>query len=291
MLIRAGFEITVQTDAGAPMLCALSPCPEIIAPVLGDGEVHTRPERPRGTYIDHFGNKVTRVGAPAGQLTLMSDFVVRDDGQPDVVVPDARQHVIAELPNDVLRFLVPSRFCESDLLSSEAWDRFGHVEGGWARVQAVCDFVHGHIAFGYDHGRPTKTALDALREGNGVCRDFAHLSIALCRALNIPARYASGYLGDIGVAPVPDPMDFCAWFEVYLGGRWYTFDSRHNTPRIGRILMVRGLDAADVPMITSYGQHRLEKFEVWCLELPETQSLSDLTLRTAGGALPDSAAA
>lgn len=291
MLIRAGFEITVQTDAGAPMLCALSPRPDIAPPALGDGQVRTRPATPLRTFVDDFGNRITRLDAPAGALTLVSDFVVHDDGQPDVVVPDARQHVISELPNDVLRFLVASRFCESDLLSDEAWSRFGDIEGGWARVQAVCDFVHDHIAFGYAHGRPTKTALDGFREGNGVCRDFAHLSIALCRALNIPARYVSGYLGDIGIPPAPDPMDFCAWFEVYLGGRWYTFDARHNTPRIGRIPMVRGLDAADVSMITSYGEHRLEKFEVWCLELPATQSLSNLTLRTEGDPPPDSAAA
>ncbi|MER2510507.1 transglutaminase family protein [Amaricoccus sp.] len=280
MLIRAGFEISVQIDAKVPMLCALSPRPDIITPVLGDGAVHTPSGALIDSYIDSFGNKVTRVDAPAGMMTLVSDFVVRDLGNPDVVVPDARQHPIAELPDDVLRFLVASRFCESDLLSGEAWSRFGHIEGGWARAQAICDFVHGHITFGYGYGRPTKSALDAFREGNGVCRDFAHLSIALCRAMNIPARYASGYLGDIGIAPLPDPMDFCAWFEVYLGDRWYTFDARYNTPRIGRVLMVRGLDAADVSMITTYGRHRLRKFEVWCAELPATQKLSEINLRT-----------
>ncbi len=291
MLIRAGFEITVQIDAEVPMLCALSPRPDLISPVLGDGNVHTPANGFLDTYIDNFGNQVTRLDAQPGLLTLVSDFVARDNGQPDPVVPDAAQHPIAELPDDVLRFLVASRFCESDLLSDEAWSRFGHIEGGWARVQAVCDFVHNHITFGYGYGRPTKTALDAFRERNGVCRDFAHLSIALCRALNIPARYASGYLGDIGVPYNPDPMDFCAWFEVYLGGRWYTFDARYNTPRIGRILMVRGLDAADVSMITTYGQHRIEKFEVWCVELPETQKLSEITLRTPQVLLQSFAAA
>lgn len=275
MLIRAGFEITLTCGKDVPLLCALSPYPGLVSPVLGDGAVHSRPRLPLATYADAFGNRITRVTAPGGRLVLTSDFVVQHSGETDPVVPGAQQHPIEELPPEVLRYLVASRYCELDLLGAEAWARFGPIEGGWARVQAVCDFVHRHITFGYQHGRPTKTALDAFREGNGVCRDFAQLSIALCRALNIPARYASGYLGDIGV-PYGGPMDFCAWFEVWLGGRWYTFDARYNIPRIGRIVMVRGLDAADVSMITSYGAHRIERFEVWCDEVPSHLGIDDL---------------
>ncbi len=268
MFIRAGFEISVSCPTETALLCALSPRPEI-RPVLGDAAVRSRPWSPTQTYIDSFGNRVTRVTNTGGLVTLVSDFVIEDSGQADEVHPWAEQIPVDRLPAEPLRFLVPSRFVESDLLSGDAWAMFGHITDGWARVQAVCDFVHNHIQFGYQYGRPTKTALDAYREARGVCRDFAHLSIAFCRALNIPARYGSGYLGDIGIPYNPDPMDFCAWFEVFLGGRWYTFDARYNTPRIGRILMVRGMDAADVSIVTSYGPHSMEKFEVWCEEIPE----------------------
>ena len=275
MLIRAGFEISIRCESETPLLCALSPRPEV-KPVLGDGAVRVLPWLPTQCYVDSFGNRVTRVTNPGSLVTLVSDFVVEDSGETDAVHPWAEQIPVDHLPAEALRYLVPSRFIESDLLSGEAWARFGHITQGWARVQAVCDFVHSHISFGYQHGRPTKTALDAFNEGKGVCRDFAHLSIAFCRALNIPARYGSGYLGDIGIPYNPDPMDFCAWFEVFLGGRWYTFDARYNVPRIGRILMVRGMDAADVSMVTSYGPHRMEKFEVWCEELPSAHALDEL---------------
>ena len=268
MFIRAGFEISVSCPTETALLCALSPRPEI-RPVLGDAAVRSRPWAPTQTYIDSFGNRVTRVTNTGGLVTLVSDFVIEDSGQADEVHPWAEQIPVDRLPAEPLRYLVPSRFVESDLLSGDAWAMFGHITDGWARVQAVCYFVHNHIQFGYQYGRPTKTALDAYREARGVCRDFAHLSIAFCRALNIPARYGSGYLGDIGIPYNPDPMDFCAWFEVFLGGRWYTFDARYNTPRIGRILMVRGMDAADVSIVTSYGPHSMEKFEVWCEEIPE----------------------
>jgi transglutaminase-like putative cysteine protease len=274
LLIRAGFEIAIRCDTETSLLCALSPRPEV-RPVLGDGAVRTDSRLPVQTYVDSFGNRLTRLENPGDLVTLTSDFVVEDSGEPDDVHPWAQRVPIGHLPAETLRFLLPSRFVESDLLSGDAWARFGQIEEGWAQVQAVCDFVHNHIEFGYVHGRPTKTALDAYREGQGVCRDFAHLAIAFYRALNIPARYCSGYIGDIGV-PYAGPMDFCAWFEVYLGGRWYTFDARYNTPRIGRILMVRGMDAADVSMIMSYGAHRMEKFEVWCDEIAAGRTLDDL---------------
>ena len=266
MLIRAGFHIVINAQAEMPLLCALSPHPEDVRPLLGDGAVHSEPKTGIETYRDDFGNEISRLTAPAGSLALISDFIVQDDGATDEVAWHAVQTPVAELPTDVLLFLIPSRYCESDALAPDAWALFGNTPEGWGRVQAICDFVHNHITFGYQYGRPTKSALDAFREGNGVCRDFAHLAVALCRAMNIPARYASGYLPDIGV-PYGGPMDFSAWFEVWMGGRWYTFDARFNVPRIGRILMVRGRDAADVAMIMSFGSHIIERFEVWADEL------------------------
>jgi transglutaminase-like putative cysteine protease len=275
VLIRAGFRIAIRSEAEMPLLCALSPHPHAVRPVLGTGAVRSDPPVPIETYRDAFDNEISRLTAPPGAITLVSDFVVDQDGAPDEVNRAARQQPVADLPTEILRFLIPSRYCESDLLATEAWSRFGATAEGWARVQAICDFVHGHIEFGYQYGRPTKSAVDVLREGNGVCRDFAHLAVALCRAMNIPARYCSGYLPDIGV-PYGGPMDFSAWFEVWLDGRWYTFDARFNTPRIGRILMVRGRDATDVAMITSFGAHAIERFEVWAEELPADLELPAL---------------
>ncbi len=283
MLIRAGFQIAIRSDVEMPMLCALSPHPKAVRPAIGSGAIHARPDVRIETYRDAFDNAISRLTAPPGPLTLISDFIVEDDGAPDDVNWDAPQHPVAELPNEVLRFLIPSRYCESDTLTPDAWALFGQTPEGWARVQAICDFTHNHITFGYQYGRPTKSALDAFREGNGVCRDYAHLAVALCRAMNIPARYASGYLPDIGV-PYGGPMDFSAWFEVWLGDRWYTFDARFNMARIGRILMVRGRDAADVAMIMSFGRHLIDRFEVWADELPEGLDESALTalLRVPG---------
>ncbi len=266
MYIRIGFEITLQCDGATPLILALSPRPEQDYRLIGSSKIHTDPETPLETFIDTFGNRLTRVVAGPGPLTLRSECIAEDSGAPDEVNWSARQHPIEELPLATLGYLTASRYCESDALSEDAWRLFGHTEPGWARVQAICDFVHNHITFGYPFASSTKTALDAFREGRGVCRDFAHLSIALCRAMNIPTRYATGYLGDIGVPPA-GPGDFCAWFEVFLSGRWYTFDARYNTPRIGRVLMARGHDAADVAMITSYGNCALTDFEVWTDEV------------------------
>ncbi len=208
---------------------------------------------------------------PAGQLTLWSDCIVEDDGQPDVVNWNARQNEIAELPPDTLLYLTASRYCETDELVPRAWELFGSTPAGWPRVQAICNYVHHHITFGYGFGRSNKTAQHALTERTGVCRDFAHLAIALCRAMNIPARYASGYLGDIGVPPA-GAGDFCAWFEVFLDDRWYTLDARYNVPRIGRVLMAHGRDAADAAMITAFGNYTLKTFRVWCEEVKDAQS-------------------
>ena len=266
MLIRIGFEIIVECRAPTPLLLALSPHSSYGGRVIGSDRVRAEPVVPLEEYLDPFDNRRTRVVAPAGRLKLWSDCVVEDDGKPDPFDWNARQHEIAELPFDTLSYLTASRYCEADELVEQAWSLFGETPPGWARVQAICNWVHNHLTFGYHFGRPTKTAVDALRERTGVCRDFAQLSIALCRAMNIPARYASGYLGDIGVPP-SGAGDFCAWFEAYLGNRWHTFDARYNTPRIGRVLMVRGRDAADVAMITSFGSYDLEFFRVWTDEL------------------------
>jgi transglutaminase-like putative cysteine protease len=202
------------------------------------------------------------IHAPAGRLTISSDFLVQDSGDPDDVAPDVAQSSLDTLPAETLVYLLGSRYCETDRLSELAWSTFGKVRKGWPVVQAICDFVHDHITFRYEHANSTKTAFEAFNEGQGVCRDFAHLAITLCRCMNVPARYCTGYLGDIGVPPDPAPMDFSAWFEVYLGDRWYTFDARHNEPRIGRILIARGRDATDVAITTSYGQHQLAEFKV-----------------------------
>jgi transglutaminase-like putative cysteine protease len=214
------------------------------------------------TYHDTFGNFCHVIRAPAGRLTLSTDFLAQDSGKLDEVVLGAMALPLEQLPVDALIFLLGSRYCETDRLSDTAWSLFGTTPLGWARVQAICDFVHGHLTFGYAHARNTKTAMDAFSERQGVCRDFAHLAVTFCRCMGIPARYCTGYLGDIGVPPDAAPMDFSAWFDVYLGGTWHTFDARHNVPRIGRILIGRGRDAADVPLSNSFGPTTLAGFKV-----------------------------
>lgn len=278
MHIRIGFKMTIECETATPLLLALSPRPEEEYRLIGSSRILTEPEVPLALHSDEFGNRRVRLVADPGPLTIWSQSLVVDTGLPDVADLSARQHPIEELPCDALVYLSASRYCESDLLADEAWRLFGHTNPGWSRVQAICDFVHDHITFGYHHARPSKTACDGLREGRGVCRDFAHLVIAFCRALNIPARYVSGYLGDIGVPPA-GPGDFSAWAEVFLGGRWHTIDGRHNTPRIGRVLMVRGRDAADVPMLTSFGITTLTDFTVWTDEVQEEVDSSLDTLR------------
>ena len=224
--------------------------------------------------LDMFGNVRRRVVLPAGRTEIEHHGVIRDPGTADVVNVAARQSSLDQLPEDVMVFLLGSRYCETDLLTSEAWSRFGAVPEGWARVQAICDFVHDHVQFGYAHADCTRSAVGVLKEKHGVCRDFAHLAIALCRAMNIPARYCTGYLGDIGVPRDPAPMDFSAWFEAYLDGRWYSFDARHNKPRIGRVVMARGRDATDVPIVCTFGPHQLASFEVWTDEMAVSESVA-----------------
>jgi transglutaminase-like putative cysteine protease len=264
MQIRAGFEITYECPQPTPMMLMLSVhptrLPDLVAPTTA--ALNFDPPVEAGDYLDIYGNACTRVLAPAGRITVSSDFTVNDSGLPDVVAPEADQLPIQDLPDEVLVYLLGSRYCDTDHLSNLAWSLFGGGPSGWARVQAICDYVNQHLAFGYQHASGTRTAWEGFREQRGVCRDFAHLAITLCRCMNIPARYCTGYLGDIGVPVAPEPMDFSAWFEVYLDGRWYTFDARHNTPRIGRILMARGRDATDVALSTSFGKTRLASFNV-----------------------------
>ena len=269
MNIRIGYEITYECPNPTPMLLALSVHPSRHADLLTPHCIIFNPPVAYADYRDSFGNMCTRILAPAGPLTISSDQIVADPGTPDIVAADAGQHAVEDLPDDALVFLVGSRYCETDRLSDTAWSLFGNVPAGWQRVQSICDFVHGHIRFGYEHARPTKTAWDAYMERAGVCRDFAHLAVTFCRCMNIPARYCTGYLGDIGVPPSDAPMDFSAWFEVYLGGSWYTFDARHNRPRIGRIVIARGRDATDVALSTTFGPCVLTGFKVITEELAQ----------------------
>jgi transglutaminase-like putative cysteine protease len=230
----------------------------------------TDPAVPIRGYRDGFGNWCSRIKAPKGRVRIASSAVVRDSGKPDEVVPSACQHLIDDLPDDTLVFLLGSRYCETDHLSQIAWDLFERAPEGWGRVQAICDFVHQHIEFGYQHARSTKTAREAFNERKGVCRDYAHLAIAFCRCMNIPARYCTGYLGDIATPPPYGPMDFAGWFEAYLGGRWHTFDARNNTPRVGRVLIARGRDAADAAISSTFGPAKLVSFKVFTNEtLPQ----------------------
>ena len=262
MKIRAGYEIAYECPQPTPMVLMLSVHPSRMADIAAPHRIVFDPPIAARDYRDDFDNICTRIIAPPGRLTVATDFVISDPGTPDVVAPDAVQVPVQELPDDVLIYLLGSRYCDTDHLSNMAWAMFGTGPTGWGRVQAICDYVHERLSFGYQHASATRTAWDGFREQRGVCRDFAHLAITLCRCMNIPARYCTGYLGDIGIPPVPDPMDFSAWFEVYLDGRWYTFDARHNTPRIGRILMAHGRDATDVALSTTFGATRLASFNV-----------------------------
>lgn len=262
MQIRVGYELVYQCPQPTPMILMLHIHDSRLPDVLMPDHLVTEPAIPFTTYMDGFGNRCTRIVAPAGRLRISSEALVNDSGLPDIIVPQAMQHAIQDLPQETLVYLLGSRYCETDVLSTTAWALFGHGPTGWARVQAICDYVHRHIAFGYEHANATKTAAQVFHEKRGVCRDYAHLAIAFCRCMNIPARYCTGYLGDIGMPPPYGTMDFAGWFEAYLGGQWYTFDARNNVPRIGRVLIARGRDASDVAITTTFGPNVLEKFVV-----------------------------
>jgi transglutaminase-like putative cysteine protease len=262
MLIRAGYDIVYQFPQPTPMILALNIHYSRAADLVQPDNLITNPPVPTAAYRDGFGNWCTRLVAPAGRMQLSAEAIVRDSGLQEPRVLHAFQHAVQDLPEDTLVFLLGSRYCETDQLSDIAWQLFGNAPLGWARVQAICDFVYGHLTFGYGFASATRTALQAFHERRGVCRDYAHLAIAFCRCMNIPARYCTSYLGDIGVPAMPDPMDFSASFEAYLGGAWHSFDPRNNSQRIGRILIARGRDAADVAISTAFGMHQLESFRV-----------------------------
>jgi transglutaminase-like putative cysteine protease len=268
MLIRAGFEAAFDFDEPTALVLMAYVHPSRAATIRWLEPLAAQPPVDLLQYFDAYGNLCGRTVVPAGRVAFRTDALVFDDGLPDVLAPHALQHRVQDLPSDVLLFLLASRYCEVDSgLRDAAWSLFGHLSAGWPLVQAVCDYVHRHIRFDYMQARANRTALEAYRERTGVCRDYMHLAITFCRSLNIPARYCTGYLGDIGVPRKPDPMDFSAWFEVYLGGAWHAFDARNNIPRIGRILMARGRDAADVALTTTFGVNQLRSFAVWTDEL------------------------
>jgi transglutaminase-like putative cysteine protease len=263
MLIRAGYDIAFACDQRVPMLASLSVHASRNKDLRTSQRIFTSPDVPLYDYVDGFGNICTRLTAPVGGIAISCGFVIEDPFTPDPVVPDARQVPVEHLPDDVMVFLLGSRYCETDRLSDTAWALFGYVPQGWGLVQAIVGYVHNHIRFDYLTARPTKTAWDVYHEQVGVCRDYAHLAIALCRCMNIPARYCTGYMGDMDLPAVVGDMDFSAWFEAYLDGHWYVFDARHNYPRRGRILMARGRDAADAALTTTFGPVTLTRFDIY----------------------------
>jgi transglutaminase-like putative cysteine protease len=271
MIIRAGFEAAFDFAGPTAVVLMGYVHPSRAVTIRKLMPLSVEPHADVFQYFDLYGNLCGRTVVPAGRVVFRTDASIEDDGKTDVQVWNALQHRVQDLPNDVLLYLLASRYCEVDSeLRDTAWSLFGHLPAGWPLVQAVCDFVNRHIRFDYQQARANRTALEVYRERAGVCRDYMHLAITFCRSLNIPARYCTGYLGDIGVPPLPYPMDFSAWFEVYLGSAWHAFDARNNTPRIGRILMARGRDAADVALTTTFGRNELCSFQVWTDEIPGT---------------------
>jgi transglutaminase-like putative cysteine protease len=286
MQIRLGYNIELDISKPMAVVAVLNVHSSRVKDLLEPDEVHILPGAQAQSYFDVFGNRCVQFLAPQGTLRLSNSTLIEDSGDPDPIPTDARQIPIERLPADVVQFLLASRYCEVDQLSGLAWQLFGYTPEGWPRVQAILDWVHSEVTFGYHFARSTKTAVDVSVEKQGVCRDFQHLAITLCRAMHIPARYATGYLGDIRIPPVPGPMDFSAWFEVYLGGRWWTCDARHNTPRIGRVLMATGRDAADVAITTTFGLSWLKSFEVVSYEV-ENDIMTDRAADTSNSFQPE----
>jgi transglutaminase-like putative cysteine protease len=269
MFLRIGYDIQFQIPSPVAMVALLNVHPSRVADLRAPDEMRVEPGTQVESFIDGFGNRCTRFVAQPGMLRLSNSTLLHDPGFADPVKYDARELPVQELPNDILRYLLSSRYCEVDRFAYIATELFGGIPPGWGRVQAICDWVHEKVSFGYLYARPTKTALDVFAVRSGVFRVFQHLAVTLCRALHIPARYATGYLGDIRVPAAPSPMDFSAWFEAYLDDRWWTFDARHNCPRFGRVLMATGRDASDVAMTTSFGMANLTYFGVVSEEVPQ----------------------
>jgi len=262
MLIHAGYNIAFECAAETPLLLMVHIRPDRHRDIREPEKFTLYPQTPYRTYTDGFGNVCTRLVAPVGRLSLWNRFLIADSGFPDNIPLGAVQHPVDELPNDVLVFLLGSRYCDTDKLHTAAWSLFGGIAPGWARVRSILQYTHDRIQFGYEYARSDRTAWGAHEERRGVCRDYAHLAVTLCRCMNIPARYCTGYLGDIGVAPDPNPMDFSAWLEVYLSGAWHVVDARHNHPRIGRIAVACGRDATDAAISTAFGAAQLVEFSV-----------------------------
>jgi len=268
MVFRAGYELIYTFPQPTPMILVVNIHDSRVADLVVPDRPTAEPAIPITSYRDAFGNWCNRVLAPAGRFRLTADAVIKDSGLPDAVVPAADQDSVQDIPEENLVFLLGSRYCETDLLSQTAWQLFSGIPPGYPRVQAICDFVHNHITFDYNNACATRSASEAFHQRTGVCRDYAHLAIAFCRCMNIPARYCTGYLSDIGT-PLPyPPGDFAAWFEAWIGGRWHLFDPRNNVPRVGRFLMARGRDASDVAIATTFGPNVLESFKVWTDEIP-----------------------
>jgi transglutaminase-like putative cysteine protease len=267
MQIQVGYELRYAFPQPTPMILALNVHYSRASDIVVADHMHCDPIVPTTSFRDTFGNWCNRMLAPQGLVRIWASGIVNDTGIPPSICANALQHPVQSLPEEALPFLLGSRYCETDRLSEVAWKLFAHLPLGWERVQGVCDYVHQHIEFGYGYADPTKTAWEVFNQRKGVCRDFAHLAVALCRCLNIPARYCTGYLGDVGMPPPYAPMDFAAWFEAYLGGAWHTFDPRNNTPRIGRILIARGRDAADVALTMTFGPNTLQSFNVITREI------------------------
>ncbi len=274
MLIQCGYNIAYTLPAPTAMVLMLHLRPELESRLRTAENFFVSTDGRQETFLDGFGNRCVRLSAPPGLLELTGDVLVADSGFPAPVVTEAREHPVSELPPAVLGYLLPSRYCEVDLLGPLAWSLFGQQAPGWGRVQAICDWVHGALRFDYGSASATRTAAQACHQQVGVCRDFTHLAITFCRCLNIPARYVTGYLGDIGVPPDPAPMDFSAFLEVYLGGEWHLFDVRHNTRRIGFLPIARGRDAADVAFTTTFGPHQLARFSVTTREIPAIEAVA-----------------
>jgi transglutaminase-like putative cysteine protease len=270
MLISFGFDIALRLESEATVLFYLKLHPSRFHDLVSPEHFEIHPQYEFDEFLDNYGNRCGRVHCKPGTVRFTNRGIIRDSGELDPIDPNAQQEEIFKLPAEAMAYLLPSRYCESDSeLASFAWEKFGSKQIGSERVQAICDFVHQHVEFDYAKARSNRTALETFHERVGVCRDLTHLAITLCRCLNIPARYVNGYLGDIGVPPAPYPMDFSAWMEVYLGGRWFSFDPRHNCRRIGRTLIARGRDACDVPLTISFGKHTLEAFSVVTEEVAE----------------------
>jgi transglutaminase-like putative cysteine protease len=270
MQLQIGFELIYDLPQPTPIILTVNVHASRAADLIVRDDLVAEPPMAMAAYHDSFGNQCHRIVAPAGRLRLTTDAVIRDSGEPDEVGWTAGQDTVQDLPEDTLLFLLGSRYCETDLLSPTAWQLFSGTVPGYPRVQAICDFVHRHIAFDYQKASATRSANQVFHERVGVCRDYAHLAVAFCRCMNIPARYCTGYLSDIGT-PLPfPPGDFAAWFEAWIGGRWYLFDPRNNVPRIGRVLMARGRDASDVAIATTFGPNTLQSFRVWTEEIVGT---------------------